>query len=94
VNQLPKTLPGAVCQQWVRCGKTACGWATGRGHGPYFYRFWREGERLRKVYVRRDQVADVAARCEARRQEHGSLQQGFRHRRALLPLLRDAERVR
>lgn len=91
MNPLPKTLPGVVCRQWVRCGKAACRCATGPGHGPYYYRFWREGGRLRKSYVPRVQVAEVEVRCAARRREHRLLQQGFRDWRALVQLLRDAE---
>jgi hypothetical protein len=54
---LPKTLPGVVCAQRVRCGKPGCCCAQGLGHLAY-YRFWREGGRLRKCYVSR---ADLAA---------------------------------
>jgi hypothetical protein len=64
---LPKTLPGVVCQQWVRCGRPACRCARGSLHGPYFYRFWREGGRLRKAYVRRPDVEQVRLWCRARR---------------------------
>ncbi len=59
---------GALCPQWVRCGKTACRCAHGELHGPYQYLFWREGGRRRKRYVRLADVADVqAALAEWRR---------------------------
>jgi hypothetical protein len=67
VDTLPKTLPGVVCRQWVRCGRPGCRCARGRPHGPYFYRFWREAGRLRKKYVRRPDVEEVRERCRARR---------------------------
>jgi hypothetical protein len=70
---LPKTLPGVVCQQWVRCGRPGCRCARGSPHGPYFYRFWRDGGRLRKQYVRRSDVGRVRAQCQARRQERQEL---------------------
>ena len=68
---LPKTLPGVVCQQWVRCGRPGCRCARGSPHGPYFYRFWRDGGRLRKEYVRRSDVAQVWAQCQARQELAG-----------------------
>jgi len=66
---LPKTepLPGAVCAQYVRCGRPGCKCAKGELHGPYYYRFYRERGRLRKVYVRPAEVEAVRAACEARR---------------------------
>ena len=49
METLPKTLPGAVCAQWVRCCRPNCRCARGHLHGPYFYRFWREGARRHAV---------------------------------------------
>ncbi len=64
---LPKTpmLPGAVCGQWVRCGKPGCKCARGELHGPYFYRFVRQGGRLRKRYARLADLDAVREACEA-----------------------------
>ena len=59
VRMLPKTLAGIVCQQWVRCGRTRCRCGRGELHGPYHYRFWREGGRLRKAYVRPAELEQV-----------------------------------
>lgn len=53
-----KPLDGAVCRQWVRCGKPNCRCARGEKHEAY-YRFWREGGRLRKEYVRRGHLQYV-----------------------------------
>lgn len=50
-NPLPKTLPGAVCEQWRTCGRKNCRCARGQPHGPYYYRFFRVNGRLRKEYV-------------------------------------------
>jgi hypothetical protein len=43
-------------KQWVRCGKAGCRCASGRGHGPYWYRYWKEGTRTRSVYVGRQRA--------------------------------------
>ena len=49
IQTLPKTLPGTVCEQYVRCGKPNCHCAKPKSlHGPYFYRFYRTEGRLRK----------------------------------------------
>lgn len=54
-------------QERVRCGKPAC-WCSegGLGHGPYTYKYWKEGGRLRKEYVggaKRPRARSVAARA-------------------------------
>jgi hypothetical protein len=73
VNALPKTLPGTVCAQLVRCGRPGCRCARGSLHGPYFYRLWREGGRVRKEYVRPADLERVRAQCQARRQARREL---------------------
>lgn len=37
--------------EWIRCGKPSCRCAEGAGHGPYTYKYWKEGGRLRKEYL-------------------------------------------
>lgn len=54
-------IPGALCRQWVRCGRPNCRCASGKLHGPYWYRFWRDGERQRKQYVRKRDLPAVQA---------------------------------
>ena len=86
---LPKTsLPGSVCVQWVRCGKGGCRCSRGMRHGPYFYRFWREGGRLRKQYVKKADLERVRAACDARRQERREAQAAWAQWRGLLAELR------
>ena len=63
---LPKM--GAVCPQWVRCGRAGCRCNSGELHGPYYYLFWREGRRLRKRYVPRAQAPAVQVACMERRE--------------------------
>jgi len=84
---LPNTLQGAVCAQYRRRG--------GRELGPYYFRFWREGGRLRKQYVRPDQVEHVRALCEASRTERArerselaAARNALRETRAVIDLAR------
>ena len=57
-------LKGEVCTQYIRCNKSGCRCQTGAPHGPYYYRVWREGGRVRKEYVKSDNAAAVRAACE------------------------------
>ena len=88
---LPKTLPGAVCRQWVRCGKPNCRCAQGELHGPYWYRFWREGGCLHKKYVRPEDLDAVRAACEARRHQRRQVLTAWEEFRAIKRLLRRLE---
>ena len=102
---LPKTagdraaeLPGVVLPQWVRCGKPSCRCASGTDlHGPYYYRFWREGGRLRKRYVPRARLEETSAACERRRAEVRRARDSTRGVRSLLSdfraLAREVERA-
>ena len=92
-NPLPKMLPGVVCTQWVRCGKPGCRCASGKLHGPYHYRFWREDGNLRKAYVRPEQLEQVRAKCEARRQFRRDLKAAWRQWRRLLDAVRETEQT-
>jgi hypothetical protein len=59
----PEDVPGVsrptYRQQWVRCGKDCASCP----HGPYWYAFWREGERTRSQYIGRELTADVRRLC-------------------------------
>ncbi len=68
-NPIPKTLPGAVCVQMVRCGKPNCKCARGKLHGPYFYHFTRVNGVLVKRYVKAQDATAVRAACDARREK-------------------------
>lgn len=70
----PKTLPGYVRAEMVKCGKARCKCARGELHGPYFYHFtWRNNRRA-KSYIKRADVAAVKKACAA----HRSLQRRLR----------------
>jgi hypothetical protein len=66
--KLPKSLPAAVCAQYVRCGKNRCKCVGGLLHGPYFYCFWREGGRLKKAYVRKSEGSKLWTRYSRQRE--------------------------
>ena len=53
-------LTGSVCVQWRKSGDKL---------RPYYYRFWREGGRLRKQYVKLKDAEKVAAACVTNRRE-------------------------
>lgn len=36
--------------QGVKCGKPTCKCAHGELHGPYWYEFWRDGNKIKKRY--------------------------------------------
>ena len=39
-------------QEYTKCNKAGCKTCSeGKGHGPYWYRYYREGGRLRKQYI-------------------------------------------
>jgi Family of unknown function (DUF6788) len=86
-------LPGVVLPQRVRCGRPNCRCARGELHGPYFYRFWREGGRQRRQYVRRSELEEVRARCEARRRERKRRDAGLQLWRQMAALLREVEQA-
>ncbi len=67
-------LAGEVCPQFIRCGKSGCRCQNGQPHGPYHYRIWREGARVRKVYVKATEVEEVKAACLLHRAMTRSLQ--------------------
>jgi hypothetical protein len=89
---LPKIpLPGVVRPQWVRCGRSNCRCARGQLHGPYFYRFWREGGKLKKAYVRPAELEQVRAQCDARRKQRQRQAAGLQLWRKMAVLLREVE---
>jgi hypothetical protein len=90
-QMLPKTLPAALCTQYVRCGKPACRCARGQLHGPYFYCFWREEGKLKKAYVRIADVDRVREVCQANRHARQLLHFDFDLWRSLQLELREVE---
>jgi hypothetical protein len=95
-NPLPKTAPGAVCAQMIRCGKKNCKCARGELHGPYFYHFVRVDGVLVKRYVKAQDAAAMRAACEARqrqdKQNRQMLNMNFRALAEVAEQLRGYER--
>ncbi len=86
-------LPGVVLPQFVRCGKPTCRCRRREDlHGPYFYRFHREGGRLRKTYVPRGQLDDVRAACHRRQRREIEDRLHRVESQALLRALRESTR--
>ena len=57
----------ALVSHRVRCGKPTCRCATGEGHGPYTFLYWREGQKQHRRYVPAAEVEAVQVIVEARR---------------------------
>ena len=80
----PAMLPGAVCVQWA---------TRGSKRRRYYARFWREGGRLRKQYVRQADVEAVTAACAAwraqERDRRSRRDASLRALRAAMRLLRE-----
>ncbi len=71
MTKLPTDLHITYQLQYRKCGKPTCGTCKrGPGHGPYWYAYWREGNKLRSGYIGKTQPMGVAqsvvARAEAR----------------------------
>ncbi len=52
MTTLPSDVPVHYQQEYRKCGKPACKrCSTSKGHGPYWYAYWKEGGKLRSGYV-------------------------------------------
>lgn len=80
-------LPGSLHAEWVRCGKALCRCMNGGPpHGPYWRRFWRDGERTRKQYVPLAKLGVTQAACDRHQQLHLSRRAFHRMARAFSTL--------
>ncbi len=60
MTQLPSDQHITYQLQYRKCGKVTCSTCRdGRGHGPYWYAYWREGTRLRSGYIGKIHPAHV-----------------------------------
>ena len=57
-------LPGKVVPRFVRCGQPGCRCLNGQPHGPYYYRVWREGNKVCKAYVEVTKIGQVQQQIE------------------------------
>jgi hypothetical protein len=74
-NLAIKILPGFVATVRIRCGKPNCHCTRGDRHLAHYHVTYDRGGRFRK-YVRRDQLAEVLAACEAHKQLQAQLRAG------------------
>jgi predicted nicotinamide N-methyase len=45
--------------QYRKCGKSCTKCDTGKGHGPYWYAYWREGGKVHSRYIGKHPPAGV-----------------------------------
>ncbi len=83
-------LVGVVIPEMKRCGRPTCRCKSGNLHGPYYYRYYREGGRLRKRYVRPGDLESVRDATEARRRMVRESNTARRQLRLLLAALKGA----
>jgi len=87
-NPAIKMMAGFVARVRVRCGKSNCRCADGDRHVAYYHVTYDGGARVRK-YVRRDELAEVLAACEAHRQLQAQLRAGRGEYRQTLAKMRE-----
>ena len=69
---------GGLYQQSIRCGKANCKCANGQLHHGYWYLFTRIGGKLRKYYIPKDTVAELAEVVAEARAERAAYRQSLR----------------
>jgi hypothetical protein len=67
LDWLPQMMIGTVHVQYRTCGRPTCRCRRGQRH-PAHYLFWRQDGKLKKRYLRADEVETVRAACERRRE--------------------------
>jgi hypothetical protein len=83
-----KILPGHVATVRIRCGKANCRCARGDRHIAHYHVTYFAGVRSRK-YVRRDQVQEIRAACEAHRVLQAELRAGRAEYKQTLAKMRE-----
>ena len=82
-NPAIKILPGFVARVRVRCGKLNCRCRLGERHLAHYRVTYSRGDRVRK-YVRRNDVDETRAACEAHRVLQAQLRAGRSEYKELL----------
>jgi hypothetical protein len=69
MQETPKIqpLPGFIETRYVKCGRSNCHCAIGKGHGPYHYWVYKSGKRKFKKYIKRDELPIISASIDERR---------------------------
>src|SRR5713101_7158286 len=60
-------LPGSIHATFSKCGKPNCKCARGEPHGPYFHRYYRIGDRIKKEYIPLARLNEVRSACDRHR---------------------------
>jgi Family of unknown function (DUF6788) len=95
-TKMDRPLPqiGTVHVQYRRCGRPNCRCRRGHPH-PGFYWLWRQDGRLRKRYLRSEDVEAARAACAERRRRERARREALREARelwrTLAAVLREAE---
>jgi|SRR6185369_8304039 len=92
LNPAIKMLPGFVTTLRVRCGKANCRCTRGDRHVVHYHVTYDSGVRSRK-YVRRDQLPEVLAACEAHRNLQAQLRAGRAKYKQLLAQTRNLAKL-
>ncbi len=67
MTQLPSDHHITYQLQYRKCGKASCSTCRERkGHGPYWYAYWREGSRLRSGYIGKIQPTQIEQHSPAK----------------------------
>jgi hypothetical protein len=81
--------PGSLQLTWTRCGKLGCPCASGRPHGPYARRVWREDGHTHRRYVRLGEIEETKTGIDAWKAAHPSRRRLLRDLRALGQRIRE-----
>ena|SRR5450631_2225451 len=71
-------LKGEICEQYIACNKSNCRCQNGDLHGPYYYRVWREGTKVKRQYVRAVELQTVREGCDRFRSIRSHLKESNR----------------
>lgn len=88
-TMIASSVPAALIEQYVRCGKPGCHCAHGNKHGPYHYLFYRLDGRLRKRYVAKADVVKIGALCNSRREGRREIVEAIKARQRWLRRSKD-----
>lgn len=83
----PKILPGHVAVKRVTCGKSNCRCARGHRHTAFYHITYSEGVQQRQ-YIRRAEVEQVRAACQAHRELQAELLTGRRRHTQFMRLVK------
>lgn len=73
MTPLPQDTHITYTQEYRKCGKPLCTTCkTGKGHGPYWYFYYRDGSRLRNGYIGKELPQSVLEQLAQEKQQEQS----------------------